>query len=145
MGSQFITELFSSWKIILACAALMVLLPLLFYAASMKPRRIVKLTDVLPSHPRKAATRAPAVEDEEAREADESRFERSGADGGYVEKKGRRGKEEPQGRRGEARGKADERTPRDEPAVKGRAVRRERVETREEAGEEEAEEKHGKK
>ncbi len=139
MGSQFITELFSSWKIILACAALMVLLPLLFYAASMKPRRSVKLADVLPPHPRKATTRAPAVEDEEEREADESRFERGGADGGYVEKKGRRGKEEPQGRRGEARGKADE------PPVKGRAVRRERVETREEAGEEEAEEKHGKK
>lgn len=144
MGSQFITELFSSWKIILACAGLMVLLPLLFYAASMKPRRIVKLADVIPTHPKKTVKRAASAEEDDGEPDSASGHGKDrgfdpkveNADAGYVERKGRHEREEPQGRRDAARGKTNEHARADERAERGRAGKREKVETREDAGEE---------
>ncbi len=44
MATETLIELLSSWQFIFACIALMLLLPLIFYLASLKPRRKPVLT-----------------------------------------------------------------------------------------------------
>jgi hypothetical protein len=39
MSSALFLQLFSSWELVFACIALMLILPLLFYLASLSPRR----------------------------------------------------------------------------------------------------------
>jgi hypothetical protein len=76
MDSHFIGQLFSSWQIILVCAGLMFLLPLLFYAASLRPRRMPRLPARKPRKPKPVRMkRAKEAEPVEEREEDEEKDE----------------------------------------------------------------------
>ena len=133
MGSQFVTELFSSWKIIIACAGLMLLLPLLFYAASMKPRRVMKI-GAHAAHP-KTPKKPEAAEGEDERTEEPVRKGRA-FEAREHEGHGREGSSAPHSG-AEARGTHDGRVK----SQRGRAERHERVETREEEAAEEQDEK----
>jgi hypothetical protein len=74
MSSRLILELFSSWQLIIVCTGIMFLLPLIFYLASRRPARLVRLPRPALKKPARARPTPKAQTREENPEGDEVEF-----------------------------------------------------------------------
>ncbi len=76
MSTQLLLELFSSWQLIVVCIGIMFLLPLIFYLASRRPAKSIRLPRLAPRKPARArsAPKPPPQTRDENPEGDEVEY-----------------------------------------------------------------------